>query len=374
MTRHLFRRASSWLFMGGTLFACSKAPDSKPVGSGGETAIAGSGGKSGSGGAATGGTNDGANGGEPAAGNPDPRHYPVPGFEDCMHAEVISDCRESWCKLPPSCFVMGSPEDEWERGLNTENQAAVNLTHSIEVQQMELTRAEWTAITGRASSGPETCGEPNCPTAMVSWWDAVSAADVLSEKRGLNPCYEPVGCTGTLGVDLECTGVKDPDTSVYDCEGYRLPTRAEVEYAARAGTWSTWYSGDITVYNDLDCHADAALEQIGWYCHNSGQKAHLVGQLDSNNFGVFDLVGNVEEWVGEQKLGSSPGGNSPRGTIGLERRRLIFGGHASLQSHYLRTANLLDAPDKARGHLNGFRLYRTLFDDSERSQAIVSEP
>src|SRR5690242_10743916 len=100
MTRHLFSRASSWLFMGGALFACSRAPDSKPVGSGGENGTVGSGGKSGSGGAATGGTNDGANGGEPAAGNPNPRHYPVPGFEDCMHAEVTSDCRESWCKLP----------------------------------------------------------------------------------------------------------------------------------------------------------------------------------------------------------------------------------------------------------------------------------
>jgi len=341
--------------------------------SGGAASTAGGGGSSG-GDEATGGTQTAGNGGELSQPRPTPKYYPVPGFESCVHAEVKADCADGWCKLPPSCFVMGSPEDEWHRGLETENQVSVTLTHLIEVQQMELTRAEWKAIAGKEATGPETCAEPSCPVAMVSWWDAVEAADALSETRGLEPCYESVGCTGTLGVDLECTGVKDPDKSVYECEGYRLPTRAEVEYAARAGTWSTWYSGDITEQADNDCRRDAALDPIAWYCANSGKSSQVVGQLKANGFGVRDLIGNVEEWTAEAKLGSSPGGRDPRGGIGTQERRLVFGGRFELPSYISRTAGLVSSIWSDRGDKVGFRLYRTLFEDSERSKAIVSEP
>lgn len=158
---------------------------------------------------------------------PTPRYYPVEGFEDCIHAEVKANCKDGWCKLPASCFVMGAPEDEWHFADGFENQAAVKLTNSIEVQRVELMRAEWMEITGLEALGPDTCTEPNCPVAMVSWWDAITAADLLSEKRGLALCYEPVDCTGTLGIDLECTGVADPEKSVYECEGYRMGGRGE---------------------------------------------------------------------------------------------------------------------------------------------------
>jgi formylglycine-generating enzyme len=372
MTRLPCLEALSWLALmtGGLSFACSRTGDSPHSSTGGATATSTGGDSNGGGGAHTGGEQSG-NGGSPAEMEPTPKYYPVPGFEDCMHVEVSEDCEGGWCKLPPSCFVMGSPEDEWERGLNTENQVAVTLTHRIEVQQMELTRAEWTTIAGKEANGPETCTELDCPVAMVSWWDAVSAADLLSQQRGLEPCYSPVSCTGTLGVDLECTGVAEPERSVYECQGYRLPTRAEVEYAARAGTWSTWYSGDITAYKDTECRRDLSLNDIGWFCENSAAKMHLGGEKRPNSFGIYDIIGNGEEWVSEQKLGASSGGVDPRGRIGEERRRLVFGGRVDLEAHFNRTANLIDAPDKARSQLNGFRLYRTLFEDSERSKAIV---
>src|SRR5690606_30899220 len=158
---------------------------------------------------------------------PFPKVYPVPGFESCTHASVEVDCKSGWCKLPPSCFVMGSPENEWMRGRDDEVQTAVTLTHWIEVQQKELTRAQWKEMTGLDPRGPESCTDPECPVAMVSWWDAVHAANLLSQQNDFEPCYEPVGCTGSLGQDLSCTGVSDPEKSVYECEGYRLPTRAE---------------------------------------------------------------------------------------------------------------------------------------------------
>ena len=271
---------------------------------------------------------------------------------------------------------MGSPEDEWRFAEGFDNQAAVTLTHAIEAQQVELTRAEWKTITGTDAPGPETCTDAKCPVSMVSWWDAIVAADLLSQDRGLSPCYSPVECTGSLGIDLECSGVADPEKSVYECEGYRLPTRAEVEYAARAGTWSTWYSGDITVYQDVECRPDAALEKIGWYCFNSEDRVQMGGQLHPNGFGLFDMIGNVEERVGERKQGASPGGSDPRGQVGrgiADVRWLVFGGRYEFSSYLVRTANLLSSAPLSSGEGVGFRLYRTLFEDSERSKAIVSE-
>lgn len=341
---------------------CSKSRPGDGVGSGGTPS--GSGGSAASGSAsATGGIQQvaGASGGAPA---PEPRYHPPAGFEDCNHAQVKGDCADGWCKLPPSCFVMGSPEDDWMRGRDTENQVAVTLTHAIEIQPKELTRAQWEAITAVPAPGPDLCSNPDCPVAMVSWWDAVHAANLLSEQKGLAPCYEPVGCTGTLGVDLACSGVADPDKSVYECEGYRLPTRAEAEYAARAGTISTWYSGDITEYwPDTECQEDPALELIAWYCHNSGGRPHVGGELQPNDFGLYDMIGNLGEWTNEEAhYSSSPGGENPRGNVETNQRRLRFSPQYDVKSWNTRTANLLSAPWDARGPQGGFRLVRTLPD------------
>src|SRR5690606_16180325 len=130
----------------------SNPPTTDADGSSGAAANSG-GAPAGTGGSFEGGTaGDDATGGVAGSGgtlsDPVPRLYPVPGFESCIHAEVTADCADGWCKLPPSCFVMGSPEGEWHRGRDSENQTAVTLTHAIEVQQKELTRAQWKEITG----------------------------------------------------------------------------------------------------------------------------------------------------------------------------------------------------------------------------------
>ena len=286
---------------------------------------------------------------------PEPKFHPPPGIIDCTHAEVEKVCADGWCKLPTSCFVMGAPEGEWYRGRDSQNQTAVTLTHPIEIQQEELTRGEWQKITGTPAPGPDLCTDPECPVAMVSWWDAVHAANMLSKQKGLESCYEPVDCTGTLGVDLACEGVADPDKSVYDCEGYRLPTRAEAEYAARAGTISTWYSGDITPYSpDNVCAEDPALELIAWYCNNSDDRPHVGGELAPNDFGLYDMIGNMGEWSNEEAhYSSSPGGPNPRGEVEVNTNRLRFGGQYNLYSYLVRTAGLSSAPCDSRAMFAG---------------------
>ncbi len=319
-----------------------------------------------------GGAAAGANGGQAGAGgrqplnNPSgPRYHPPEGFEDCVHAPVEEKCVDGWCTLPPSCFVMGSPEDEWSRGARSEDLTAVTFTNAIEMQQYEMTRAEWLNITGVKVAPPDDvetpCLQDGCPISNITWWEAIEAANMLSTQKGLAPCYEPIECQLELGQGRFCQGVADPERSVYECEGYRLPTRAEAEYAARAGTISTFYSGDIAIYQTYICDYDGNLEKIAWYCHNSESRLHESGQKLPNDFGLFDMIGNVREWINDgNRIGSSSGGVNPDGMLGDHAERLTFVGQYGSHHSTHRTASIQGVAASGRGNSIGMRLVRTL--------------
>ena len=75
--------------------------------------------------------------------------------------------------------------------------------------------------------------------------------------------------------------------------GFRLPTEAEWEYAARAGTTTAFANGDITA---TGCKKDDKLDAIGWYCGNANNRTHPVAQKQPNKWGLYDVHGNVWEW------------------------------------------------------------------------------
>src|SRR5262249_6498033 len=91
---------------------------------------------------------------------------------------------------------------------------------------------------------------------------------------------------------------------------------AEWEYAARAGTRTAFHSGDMARVSELgECATDSNLDAVGWYCGNSGGRTHPVATRLPNAFGLFDVAGNVSEWVDDFDSGRPPAALDPGGQL-----------------------------------------------------------
>ncbi|MDD3097900.1 MAG: SUMF1/EgtB/PvdO family nonheme iron enzyme [Candidatus Cloacimonetes bacterium] len=157
---------------------------------------------------------------------------------------------------------------------------------SFYIDKYELTNTEWNAVMG--SGGGDTY-----PHAYVSWFDAVEYCNRRSMIEGLPPCYSYNDGTD-YGTDPDAWpsgwNANDYYANNVSCDwnalGYRLPSTAEWDFAARGGLQTHGYS--YSGSNDLNI--------VGWYDANSGYSAHPVGQLAHNELGTYDMSGNLWEW------------------------------------------------------------------------------
>ena len=188
--------------------------------------------------------------------------------------------------IPPGEFQMGS---SGRHARDREQPVTrVRISRGFYLGKYEVTQAQWQAVMGSNPSWSSGCGR--CPVEKVSWKDAQEFIGRLNGMSGAGR--------------------------------YRLPTEAEWEYAARAGTTTDTYAGDVTEPNGND----PVVNGIAWYDENSGGRTHPVGQKAPNGFGLYDMLGNVYEWVGDW-YGTYPGGavTDPAGP-GSGSYRVIRGG------------------------------------------------
>ncbi|MBC8549834.1 MAG: formylglycine-generating enzyme family protein, partial [Candidatus Brocadiales bacterium] len=215
----------------------------------------------------------------------------------CTSPTVVANCMDGWCQIPAGCFIMGSPSNEPGRSSN-ETQHEVTLTYNYEMQNTEVTQGQFEELMGYNPSYFTNCGD-DCPVEKVNWNETLLYSNKLSTQAGLAECFDCSGdcsdatCSGTYCSlsCLTCT-LKSEYSKPQECAGYRLPTEAEWEYAARAGTTTAFYNGDIT---NTSC-SDPKMDEIGWYCGNAESKTHPVAKKLANGWGLYDMSGNVWEW------------------------------------------------------------------------------
>jgi formylglycine-generating enzyme required for sulfatase activity len=233
----------------------------------------------------------------------------------------------------PGKITMGSPGYETGRDPSERlREATIDYTYAISAHEVSLEQISRSPH-GRKLPIDSSASE-DCPSNFVSWYDAAQYCRWLSEQpeeaipeeQRCFPALKEIGPSMKLPPGDLLKG------------GYRLPTEEEWEYAARAGSATSWFFGN----------SEAFLDKYAWSARNAGEHTWPVGLLRPNPFGLFDIYGNVSEWC-DTRLSDQDRG------VGRTR-----GGDYRSTPKFLRSAMSPESFLPTRVSKNGFRIVRTL--------------
>ncbi|HOH97056.1 MAG TPA: SUMF1/EgtB/PvdO family nonheme iron enzyme [Candidatus Cloacimonadota bacterium] len=250
--------------------------------------------------------------------------------------------------IPGGNFVMG---DTWGEGDPNELPTQSVTLNSFYMGKYEVTQGEWQVVMG-TNPASKNAKRVNYPVCNVSWYAVLEYCNLRSIAEGLTPVYSISGSTNPAdwgNVPVISTSITwDATICNWSANGYRLPTEAEWEYAARGASNTPDY-----IYSGSD-----DINAVAWNSVNSGGTSHPVGTKAPNGLGLYDMSGNLYEWCWDWYGSYSISPSSIPTGPAIGSHRVGRGGYWYNSAYYCRVANRNEFSPNRSDNFLGFRLCR----------------